>query len=197
MNAPAAPSVILLAGPNGAGKSTISQRLFDGWPTKIHYVNADTIAKGLSAHYFDDFAFEAGRFMLEHLKSLAQKKSDFAFETTLATKSFARWVEELQATGYHFGLFFLWLPSPEMAIQRVRERTRSGGHMVPDETVHRRYFGGIRNFFRLYRPLADYWKVWDNTDLKYPSVIAEGGGKILNVVDGSAWERMQKIGEPE
>src|SRR5208282_502791 len=109
-----------------------------------------------------------------HLKELAQRRQSFAFETTLATRSFAPWIRQLKQTGFRFQLLYLWLPSADMAVQRVSDRVKLGGHHVPEDTIRRRYRRGIGNFFRLYRPLADEWKVFDNSHPGQPALIAEG-----------------------
>src|SRR4051812_7224993 len=101
------PNVIILAGPNGAGKSTISNTLIRLQFECAHYVNADTIARGLSAFNVEAMALKAGRIMLQHLHELAAARESFAFETTLASKSFAAWITELKAAGYQFHLFLL------------------------------------------------------------------------------------------
>src|SRR6202035_4339720 len=111
------------------------------------FVNADVIAQGLSAFHPEGTAFDAGRIMLERLRELASKRATFAFETTLASRTFAPWIAGLRQTGYTFHLCFLWLPTPEMALERVCYRVRHGGHDVPPETVRCRYRAGLRNFF--------------------------------------------------
>src|SRR5262245_44139846 len=132
------PNVIILAGPNGAGKSTISNSLIRQQFGCAHYVNADTIARGLSAFDVEAMALKAGRIMLQHLHDLAAAREDFAFETTLASKTFAPWIAELKTAGYQFHLMFLWLLSPEVAINRVRSRVAGGGHSIPEDTICRR-----------------------------------------------------------
>ncbi len=188
------PNVIILAGPNGAGKSTLSRRLFGRESQVRHYVNADTIARGLSEFHSEEMAFEAGRVMLAHLKELAERRQSFAFETTLATRGFAPWVRQLKTTGYRFQLFYLWLPSADMAVRRVGDRVKLGGHHVPEDTIRRRYVRGIGNFFRLYRPLADEWTVYDNSHPNDPTPIAEGHGTIETVAIVQSWEEFQRIG---
>jgi predicted ABC-type ATPase len=117
-------------------------------------------------------SIHAGRVMLERLKQLADEKKDFAFETTLASKTFAHWLQGLKAEGYAFHLFYLWLPSPDFAIARVAERVRMGGHNVPDDTVRRRYHAGLKNFFQMYRSIADSWYLFDNSTASPPMLIA-------------------------
>ena len=166
------PHVIVIAGPNGAGKSTTAPAILQGALGVTEFVNADTIAAGLSAFNPEKAAFQAGRVMLERLQQLAGDQEDFAFETTLASKTFAHWIQNLKQSGYTFHLFYLWLPSPEFAIARVAERVRLGGHHVPDETVLRRYHAGLKNFFNRYRTLADTWHMFENSDGIKPQLIA-------------------------
>ncbi len=166
------PHVIVIAGPNGAGKSTAAPAFLKGALGITEFVNADTIAQGLSAFNSEKAAFHAGRVMLERLQQLADDRENFAFETTLASKTFVPWIKRLIADGYAFHLLFLWLPSPEFAIARVAERVRLGGHHVPDDTVRRRYRAGLENFFDRYMPLADAWHMFDNSCEAEPQLIA-------------------------
>jgi predicted ABC-type ATPase len=137
------PHVIVIAGPNGAGKSTTAPMLLKGTLGVTEFVNADVIAQGLSAFQPESAAFHAGRVMLERLHYLAKERVDFAFETTLASRSFAPWIAKLKQSGYTFHLVFLWLPSADFAVARVAERVRMGGHDVPEETIWRRDNKGI------------------------------------------------------
>jgi predicted ABC-type ATPase len=121
----------VLAGPNGAGKSTSADDLLRGALAVDEFVNADTIAQGLSAYRPESTAVTAGRVMLERLRVLLRAKRDFAFETTLAGRNHARWLREARASGYRVHLIFLSLPSPDVAVARVEARALSGGHDVP------------------------------------------------------------------
>lgn len=160
------PDVIVIAGPNGAGKSTLAPYLLRDTLGVLEYVNADTIAEGLSAFAPENASFEAGRVMLARLKELATDRQDFAFETTLATRSYAKWLKNLRASGYRVSLVFLWLRKVETAIERVNSRVRLGGHSIPEETIRRRFERGRRNFFELYLPLANAWRVFDAARLE-------------------------------
>ena len=141
------PLVVVIGGPNGAGKSTTAPELLRAALHVQEFVNADSIALGLSGLRPETAAFAAGRVMLSRLKYLARQRADFAFETTLASRSFAPWLDTLRASGYRAHLVFLSLPSVELALLRVAERVRLGGHDVPPEVVRRRFQAGIRNFF--------------------------------------------------
>lgn len=177
------PHIIVIAGPNGAGKSTTAPALLQGALRVKEFVNADIIAQGLSAFRPETAAFHAGRVMLERIHYLANERVDFAFETTLSSRTFAPWIEGLRQTGYECHIVFLWLPSPEFAIARVQERVRMGGHNVPDKIVLRRYHAGIRNFFQLYQALTESWRFYDNSDPAGPRVIAAGNGKEIRIVE--------------
>jgi predicted ABC-type ATPase len=183
------PHLIVLAGPNGAGKSTVAPALLVGALGVDEFVNADVIAQGLSAFQAERAALPAGRIMLDRLHYLAARRLNFAFETTLASRSFAPWIEELRGSGYLFHLLFLWLPSPEMAIRRVADRVLLGGHDVPPETIRRRYRAGLRNFFELYRRLTDRWQFYDNSQAARPRLLAEGSGAGEEIIAApAAWE---------
>ncbi len=166
--------ICLLGGPNGAGKSTLAPLLLPRYLGIGEFVNADVIAQGLSAFQSEEVAMEAGRIMLRRLKELAAAGESFAFETTLASRSFAPWLRRLKMKGYGVHLTFVWLPSPGLAVARVGIRRRQGGHVVDEATVRRRYDAGLANFTRLYRPLADVWQVIDNSGFNQHRLVSSG-----------------------
>ena len=185
------PHIVVLAGPNGAGKSTVAPNLLRGTLGVTEFVNADTIASGLSAFSPESVALQAGRMTLARLHQLAADRATFAFETTLASRTFAPWLRTLMQADYTFDLMFLWLPSPDMAIARVQERVRMGGHYVPDEVIRRRYNRGLRNFFDLYRPLATRWQVFDSSSRRRAVLIAKGCGTNIEKINRKAiWEQV-------
>ena len=170
------PQVIIIAGPNGAGKTSLAPFLLRDRFTAFAFVNADAIASGLSAFEPDSVAIEAGRVMLGRLHELSERKESFAFETTLAARSYGAWLKHLRQEGYEVHLIFVWLRSVELAIERVSERVRRGGHAVPQQEIRRRYERGVFNLFELYLPLSDTWVIYDNSERDKPSRIATGGG---------------------
>jgi predicted ABC-type ATPase len=186
------PRVVIIAGPNGAGKSTSAPKLLRGPVSVDEFVNADVIARGLSEFQPESVALEAGRIMLERVHKLASQRANFAFETTLASRSFAPWIRELIGTGYEFYLLYLWLPAADFAIARVAQRVKAGGHHVPDDTIRRRHVAGMRNFFELYRPLAIRWRWYNNAVAKERRLIASGNGeRNERVYDAQAWSRIK------
>jgi predicted ABC-type ATPase len=186
------PQVVVLAGPNEAGKSTSAKRLLLGAPQVKEFVNADVIAQGLSAFSQERVAFAAGRIMLERLRELANAKVSFAFETTLATRRYAKWLTDLRAGGYRVRIVFLWLPSPDLAIARVADRVRAGGHDVPEEVIRSRYAAGLKNLFELYLPLADTWWVIEKPARHFKRLIASGvREQPAKVRDPLTWDLIQ------
>jgi predicted ABC-type ATPase len=182
----------VVAGPNGSGKSTIAPALLRDLFGIREFVNADAIALGMSGFDPGAAAIAAGRVMLRRLHDLSDAGEDFAFETTLASRSFAPWIAGLRNEGYSFGLVFLWLPTPEIAIARVRQRAAAGGHDVPEETVRRRYARGLVNFLQIYRPLADQWNLYDNSEPSAPRLVSRGRTNAsVEVIDEEAWTKIE------
>lgn len=180
--------VFVIGGPNGAGKSTAAHALLPEYVGVRQFVNADEIARGLAGFAPESVAAEAGRIMLGRIHALARTGVGFAFETTLASRSFAPWLGRLRETGYRVHLLYLWIPSAEFAIRRVAARVQAGGHEVPENVIRRRYERGRRNFVELYSPLADTWEVYDNSGLT-PRVVASGGrDEAPHILDGETWK---------
>ena len=163
-------NLYIIAGCNGAGKTTASYSILPTILDCKEFINADEIAKGLSPFQPETVSFEAGRIMLNRIEELLNKEVDFAFETTLATKSFAQTVQKAQSKGYTVTLLFFWLNSIDLAKQRVALRVSEGGHNIPLEVIERRYQRGINNLFDLYLPICDNVMAFDNSD-KLPVMI--------------------------
>jgi predicted ABC-type ATPase len=186
------PTIIILAGPNGAGKTTAANALLHGYMGLDQFVNADDIARGLSGFDPDLAAVRAGRIMLGRMRELAAARESFAFETTLATRAYAPWLHRLRADGYRVGLFFLWLPTPEDATDRVRQRVRQGGHDIPEPVIRRRFARGLRNFFALYAPAASEWTMYDNSGPSHDIIAAGAPGEEPTVARPEVWTRLQQ-----
>ena len=183
------PQVVVIAGPNGAGKSTLAPVLLRDTFGLLEFVNADTISAGLSAFNAEAVALDAGRVMLTRLRELAAGKQKFAFESTLATRSYAPWLSRLIEAGYEFHLLFLWLSTVGLAMQRVADRVGSGGHSVSESIIRRRYARGLANLFELYTPLADTWSVYDNSGTA-PILLANGARRNFTVFRPDLWQRV-------
>ena len=184
--------VVVLAGPNGAGKTTSARTLLAETLNLMTFVNADVIAQGLSGFNPEIVAFEASEIMLKRLHDLAAQRASFAFETTLSGRSYGPWLRSLNEAGYRIHLVFFWLASDDLAVVRVTERVRAGGHHIPEQTIRRRYRRSIDNFFTVYRPLATVWSFYDNS-ADFPRLIAKGdlSGSCL-ILDEQIWDQIQR-----
>lgn len=188
----AGPSLVILAGPNGAGKSTAAPALLRGALGVTEFVNADAIAQGLSAFAPERVALAAGRVMRTRLRDLAAARQSFAFETTLASRSFAPWLRGLMASGYTVHLVFLWLPSADLAVDRVAARVRGGGHDVPSDVIRRRYRAGLRNFFQIYAPVVSAWRLYDSADLDLRLVASRLDSAQPQIYDEGSWRAARR-----
>ena len=188
-------NLYIIAGCNGAGKTTASFTVLPEMLNCYEFINADEIARGLSPLSPDRAAIDAGRLMLTKIDNLILKQKDFAFETTLATKSYTKTILRAKQNGYLITLVFFWLDSVELAIERVKSRVLEGGHNIPHEVIYRRYFSGLNNLFKLYIPICDYWMVFNNS--KSPSeLIAEGySDKDLDIKNISTFEIIKQLSQ--
>jgi predicted ABC-type ATPase len=168
-----APRCIVIAGPNGAGKTTFARAYLPKTAGVLHFVNADLLAAGLSPLRPEAAALAAGRLFLSELDRLAEARADFAFESTLSGLTYVNRLREWRRAGYRLEFIFLKLPSVRLALRRVANRVRQGGHHVPRADVARRFVRGWENFTSHYRPLADHWEVYDNS--RHPPELLEIG----------------------
>ena len=166
--------VVIIAGPNGAGKTTFAGQYLLHEAGCPEFINADLIARGLSPYDPADRAFEAGRIMLGRIRECAAAGRSFAFETTLSSTGYARLIPRWQAAGYFVLLHFITLPSPEVALARIRSRVAQGGHDVPEAVVKRRYSRGLRHFELVYRKMVDRWALYENSG-PAPVLVSTGG----------------------
>jgi predicted ABC-type ATPase len=187
MPAEAKPQALILAGPNGAGKTTFSRTLLEG---SACFLNADLLAEPLDEEDEVRRNILAGRLALRRLKELIADRETFVLETTLATRALAKYLTRMKEQDFEVRLLFIYLPSPEMAIERVAKRVRAGGHSIPEATVRRRYKRGLANLFRIYLGLVDSWTIWNNEDGKGPEIIASGRHSASNILDGETYEEI-------
>ena len=188
------PTVVVIAGPNGAGKSTAAPYLLKQALGILEFVNADQIAVGLSAYSPETVSFEAGRIMLRRLRELAAGNVNFAFESTLSSRTFARFLTRCKAQGYTVQIFYVALPSPELAVNRVALRVKLGGHNIPQADIERRFQRSLHNLYLLYLPLADRWTVLDNaTGTLEP--IAHGTARRTHVEDSDKWLNLKRLAQ--
>lgn len=184
-------SVYIIAGPNGSGKTTFARKFLPEYVKCPNFVNADLIAQGLAPFEPSAAALKAGKLVLHQIADYSRNGVDFAFETTLSGKSYTRILRELKRSGYKLHLFFLWIPSAELAIARIKDRVASGGHDVPEHDVRRRFVRGATNFFELYEPLMDSWMLFDNSRAQ-PLLVAKRHKATLTILHNSLFQTIKK-----
>lgn len=173
----------IIAGCNGAGKTTVSFTILPDILDCKEFVNADEIAKGLSPFRPEKVSFEAGRIMLNRINELLSENENFAFETTLSSKSYKNKIIEAKEKGYRVILLFFWLQNIELAKERVKTRVLEGGHNIEPEVIGRRYIRGIKNLFNIYLPIVDGAFIFDNSEAK-PELLADKQiGAALNIIN--------------
>ncbi len=189
------PHLYIIAGCNGAGKTTASYTVLPEILNCDEFVNADNIAKGLSPFNADGVAFEAGRIMLTRINELLEAGKDFAFETTLATRSYVSFIKKAKVAGYEIHLIFFFLSSIELAKLRVEQRVQEGGHNIPSDVIERRYKAGIRNFHELYKDLVDDWRLYDNSNLSRALIAERDKDRGLNVINDEIFRKFVNHGK--
>jgi len=165
--------IIIIAGPNGAGKTTFARNFLPYEAHTLRFINADLIAAGLSPFAPEHAAIKAGRLMLQEIMDSVARGENFAFETTLSGKRWLQHIHHWRTHGWHIALYFLALPSVGMAISRVAERVRQGGHYIPDTVIGRRFEAGLYNFEHRYKHWVDEWTHYDNSG-HTPVLLASG-----------------------
>jgi predicted ABC-type ATPase len=176
------PNVYIIAGPNGAGKTTFAREFLPNYANCRIFINADLIAQGLSPFDPERAAFRAGRLTLEEIETKAAGGEDFGFETTLSGKGHLHVVRALKKRGYEVHIYYLWVPTAELTLARIKERVLRGGHDVAEGVVRRRFERSIGHFLGPYGRLADRWILFDNSGVAPREVATSWHGK-LRVLD--------------
>jgi predicted ABC-type ATPase len=183
----------IIAGCNGAGKTTASFTILPEILDCKEFVNADEIAKGLSPFQPEKVSFEAGRIMLNRINELLSEDENFAFETTLSTRSYKSKIIEAKEKGYRVTLLFFWLQSIELAKERVKIRVTEGGHNIEPEVIERRYTRGIENLFNIYLPIVDGALIFDNSEGKHELLADKKIDGLLNIINHKKYNLLKNI----
>ena len=184
--------LFIVSGCNGAGKTTASYTILPELLDCEEFVNADEIAKGLSPFNPDSTSIQAGRLMLNRINDLIEKEEDFAFETTLSTKSYKNLVLSAKDKNYQVTLLFFWLRTPELAVKRVETRVKEGGHSIPEPVIRRRYDKGLKNFFTIFESIVDEWIFIDNSGEPYEIIAQKDSHDSKMIHNSSRWNELFK-----
>jgi len=186
-------NLYIIAGCNGAGKTTASFTVLPEMLNCREFVNADEIAKGLSPFNVEGVAIQAGRLMIKRMIQLLKDGDTFAFETTLSTRSYVKLIKQAQRRGYFVTLLFFSLATPEQAVKRVAKRVSQGGHDIPYDVILRRYDAGLRNLFKLYIPVCDYWALYDNSDVPAQKIACGWKDEQITILESDKYNRFQDL----
>jgi predicted ABC-type ATPase len=184
--------IVIIGGPNGAGKTTAAQDLIPEELGLREFVNADDIARELSPSNPELAAIAAGRLMVQRMEALLRSGVSFAFEMTCAGRTYARWLRECRERNWRVTMLFLWLPTAQMAIDRVARRVREGGHNIPRDVVIKRWKSGIANMRELYLPLSDIAAIYDNSDAGRTLIAERKIDAPLVIHDAARWAMIEK-----
>lgn len=186
------PTLYIISGCNGAGKTTASFTILPEILNCKEFINADEIARGLSPFQPEKVAIEAGRLMLHRIKELLSQHETFAFETTLASKSYKMTILDAQERGYKVILLFFWLKNVNLAIERVKIRVSEGGHHVEEDVIKRRYINGINNLFNIYLPIIDSAMIFDNSEGKHKIIAKKVFNEDVVIIHKSKYSNLKK-----
>jgi predicted ABC-type ATPase len=181
----------IIAGPNGAGKTTFATRFLPIYADCRNFINPDLLARAYSPFDPDAGMLRAGRTVLERIAELTQARKDFAFETTLSGRAYVPLLNRVKKAGFRLHMFYLRIPSPDLALLRIRDRVESGGHNVPERDVRRRFGRTLRNLFALYQPLLDTLHFFDNSS-DTPRLIFKEEARELTLNDAALYERLRQ-----
>ena len=191
-------NLYVIAGCNGAGKTTASFTVLPEMLKCREFVNADEIAAGISPFNPEGVAIQAGRLMIDRIIQLLKDGETFAFETTLATRSYVKLIQQAKKRGYFVTLLFFSLSSAEQAQRRVAQRVSMGGHNIPTDVIIRRYEAGLQNLFQLYMPVCDYWTLYDNSNCPAVRIASGFGTEKIEVFDKERYTKLyKKYHQPE
>ena len=184
------PNCYIIAGSNGAGKTTFATKFLPVYANCRNFINPDLLARAYSPFDPDAGMVRAGRSVLERIAEFTRARKDFAFETTLSGRGYLAVLRNMKAAGFRLHMFYLWIPSPELALLRIRHRVESGGHDVPEADVRRRFGRTLRNLFRLYRPLLDTLHFFDNAS-EPPQLVFKDDSSKTTIRNDTLYENLR------
>lgn len=185
------PTCWIIAGPNGAGKTTFALEYLPQVAQCSRFVNADLIAAGLSPLAPERELLAASRLFLGEIETCIAAREDFAFETTLAGRSYLKLIRRLRAEGWRVDMIYLALPSMEMSRLRVAERVAHGGHNIPTADIVRRFGRSLANLFHTFSAAVDSCRCFMNSDAT-PELVFEQQGEVRNVLHKLYYQHLLK-----
>lgn len=186
-------NLYIISGCNGAGKTTASFTILPDILDCKEFINADEIARGLSPFQPEKVGIEAGRIMLNRIQELIYQGKTFAFETTLATKSYKNTILQAKSMGYTVTLLFFSLDSIELAIHRVKTRVQEGGHNIPTDVIARRYLNGLKNLFEIYSEIVDNLTIFNNSNGEPELIALKNPDNKIQIINFKVYNHLKSI----
>jgi len=184
------PHLYIISGCNGAGKTTASYTILPEILECKEFVNADEIARGLSPFQPEKVAIEAGKIMLKRIEELLREKTNFAIETTLASRTYKNTILSAREKGYNITLIYFWLNNVELAKERVKNRVKEGGHNIENQIIERRYYAGIKNLFDIYLPIVDMALIYDNSNIQHIFIAKKEFENNIQIIESQIFNKI-------
>jgi predicted ABC-type ATPase len=157
--------LMIVGGPNGSGKTTFARVFLK--KHKFKFLSADNIAREINSENIDRAKFRAGREYYRRLEKDIDRGNNILIESTLSGVQMKKMIPRFQNFDYNVSIIFIFLDSPILCIERIKERLLKGGHPIPDQVVHRRFYRSIDNFWNNYKNKADHWYLFYNAEDRF------------------------------
>lgn len=182
--------IVIIAGGNGIGKTTFAHAFLQEYD--YEFLNADEIARSLSAENPSGKKISAGKLFFHKLNEAVAQNKSLLIESTLSGRYLQKFIGSVRNQNYQITIIFLFAESPEILIERIAERVKKGGHFVPDEDVKRRFVRGKQNFWNVYKDLADSWTLIYNSEGTFYE-IALSENKEIEIFDENLYQKFLQI----
>lgn len=183
------PTCYIIAGSNGSGKTTFALEFLPKHAGCTNFINPDLIASGLSPFKPENASIASGRIVLQQIDENSFSGRNFSIETTLSGKTYFNVFSDLRSKGYLLHMFYLWIPNPDLAIRRIKQRVEAGGHNVPSKDVLRRFDRSLFNLFNIYLPIIDILRFFDNSEEK-PLLVFEKINRKRNIFNHEKYRQI-------